>query len=564
MNDIAVITTFPNASWEIYAKQMLQSFAQNWPQEIPLLVEVDDDCLYEDAKQILRPQDAIAPGWEKDHAEFVLRNRDKDHPTDYRKQAVRFCHKVFAIKRALNSIRAAKANNEPAARFLIWMDADVITNRPVSIEEVRACLPREGDAVAYMGRMDWDHSECGWLAFDLENGAESIIDEVCGQYLSDVLFQQAQWHDSWVWDLYIKSRPATNLTAAKPGMDIWQHSPMSAWSRHYKGPQAKADLVKQKPPKQEARAQKVIIQTKNAIPHEAIQENIRRNQELITKWITSCKPTSEEVVIVSAGPMLIAEEVRKETGKRIIAVKHALKPLKEAGIKPWASILLDPRPHVLDFVEDADRDVIWFVASQVNPKVTEKLLEKGCTVWGYHASVGAGEEALTQKQAHAIVNGGSATATRGMYVLNHLGFSNFRLYGYDLCHPDKVDLSAKDDRGQPKFLEMSVGFNHSLYPVKRCFWSDPQLIAQFEELNALIMAGNFKIKAFGDGMVPFILRAKETVDLRMVELRHKIYGTNPPDYEVLLGCSKTRRKPFLTRLRGLFPRNPLKRKTASS
>lgn len=557
-NQIAVITTFPNYAWDVYAKSMLESFVKFWPTEIPLLVQLDDTALSQDVQKILRPQDAIAKGWQLEHKAFVERNKDKDDKDNYRKQAVRFCHKVFAIKRALDAIQEGKAAKEEVARYLIWMDADVITNKPVTMDDIKLCLPKEGDAVAYLGRKDWDHSECGWLAFDLENNGDLLINNVCNRYISDQIFTMDQWHDSWVWDKKIGSGTfkKTNLTADKPGMDIWPHSPMGKWSTHYKGPVAKEKLMPQEKKQKPMKEVPLQIMTQNAIPNDDIINNIRTNQLLIKNWIQPCERTDEEIIVVSAGPMLIAEDVRKEVvaGKRIVAVKHALEPLQKAGIKPWACILLDPRDHVAKFVDSADKDILWIVASQVDPKVTRKLLERDCTVWGYHASVGAGEDIYTQKQGYAVITGGSATATRGLYVLNALGFENFNLYGYDLCYPEKPDLSLKDDKSQPKHLEVSIGFHHPLHKIKRGFWTEGQLVAQYEELKEIIMAGKMNLKAQGHGILPFLVESKQVTDLRENELRTKLVGTKLPTYRQLFKCSKTCNRPKRTILSTLWGR----------
>lgn len=537
---IAVITSFGNEHWNVYAKDMVESFTKNWPAQIPLLIALDDGVMAPSVERLLRPQDAIAAGWEKDHADFVARNRDRDDPTNYRKQAVRFCHKVFAISRAYKAIQAAKANNEVCARYLVWLDADVITNRPVTYDEISECLPKEGDAVAYLGRKDWPHSECGWLAFDLENGGGDLISSVTDEYVSDRVFSHKEWHDSWIWDQFIKG---TNLTEGKPGMDIWPHSPMGKWSTHHKGPVAKQKMMPQVKP---VSGSNIIIQTKNSIPDEEIRAHIEENQRLITEWIQPCTKTDEQLIFVSAGPQMIPEEVLPDyqAGKKVVAVKHALERLKSVGIKPWATILLDPRPHVYDFVKDPDKDTIWLVASQVDPKVTMKLLSSGCRVIGYHAAVGAGEQELTSKQSYAVVSGGSATATRGLFVLNMFGFYRFKLFGFDLCFPDKPNLDLKDEHGQPKYLEMSIAWNHPLSSVKKHFFSEPQLIAQFEEFNNLITTNTFEFEAVGDGMVPFIVKHKKLGDLRSDKLKVKM---EPKSYEELL-WNKTKKTSYLTRL----------------
>jgi len=77
MNDIAVITTFGNNSWQVYAKKMLESYVQFWPAEIALLVQVDDDLLVPDINKILRPQDGLAVGRLQAHEDFLKRNAGK-------------------------------------------------------------------------------------------------------------------------------------------------------------------------------------------------------------------------------------------------------------------------------------------------------------------------------------------------------------------------------------------------------------------------------------------------------------------------------------------------------
>lgn len=538
---IAVITTFPSSMYEVYAKDMLTSFVKYWPAEVPLLVQLDDDLVLDSVKKILRPQDACAVGWTKEHLEFVQRNKANDSPTDYRKQCVRFCHKVFALHRALEAAKAEKKTHEgkPPAH-LIWWDADTITNRAVTMEEIQECLPK-GEAVSYLGRKDWPHSECGFLAFDLEKGGDAWIDVWHGLYVSDEVLKLSETHDSWVFDHIRLSKDAPkamNLTEGKPGMDIWPHSPMGKWSTHKKGPVAKGLTTGITKP---VNASNVVIQTKNAIPHEDIRSHIEENQKIIKNWLRECTKTDEQIVVVSAGPQLMAEDVLEDykSGKKIIAVKHAMDRLKEAGIKPWACILLDPRPHVYDFVQDPDPEILWFVSSQVNPKVTMKLLAHGCEVWGYHASVGAGESHLTELQSDSVISGGSATATRGLFLLRHLGFHKMKLYGYDLCFPDKVDLNARDEIGQPKFLEISIGWNDPLSTMKKCFWSEPQLIAQFEEFDQLIKSGLFEFEAVGDGIIPFILKAKRGGELRREKLKAKM--SKPVSCEKMLRWNKKKK-----------------------
>lgn len=571
---LAVVTTFPNNSWDIYAKRMLESYAANWPKEIPIMVQLDDGVLAPEVDKIIRSHDGLKCGWEKDHAEFVARNKEKDDPQNYRKQAVRFCHKIFALKYALDSVsEAKKAGHDDVCRYLIWLDADVLTTRKVTLEDIQKCLPNEGDAVSYMGRKDWPHSECGWLVFDLENGGDIVIKEVWDSYIHDSIFKFPEWHDSWVFDAARKfftennqTGRWTNLTPEAKGMDVWPQSPMASWSRHYKGPTAKAELSGAlQSQKKKDNMQPLKIETCNSIPNENIQRSILENQTQIKNWVLPCKMNDEEIVVVSAGPTLIAEDLQAEidAGRRIVAVKHAIQPLKEAGIKPWACILLDPRDHVNDFVENPDKDIIWFVASQVTPKAVKTLLDAGCNVWGYHASVGAGEGDYTEKQPHSIVSGGSATATRGLFLLEKLGFHRFRLYGYDLSLSLKPDLSLKDERGQPKNFEIEMGYQLPYFKGKRWFWSTGELLAQADEFRQILNSKpDWEIKAFGNGIVPFLANICRISDLRMKKKLSKMPKVNPIYYEDMLQC-KTK-TPLSIKWRNMRQKLHLKPKKVSS
>lgn len=540
---IAVLTTFPNSAYKVYGERMLQSYCANWPEEVGLLVKLDDDLLLPDVNKILRPCDGAVGGHTLEQSAFLERNKDRDDPNDYRKQACRFSHKVFALKSAADFWRDEKKRTGKAeCRYLIWLDADVLTTRKVTIEDIQKCLPKEGDAVAYLGRKDWDHSECGWLAFDLENGGNTIINTAFSYYNRDEIFKFVQWHDSWVFDI-IRNQSCgwTNLTPDAKGMEVWPQSPMAAWSKHYKGPIAKQELAGMKQESKQARQIPLRIETTNSIPNPKIIENIVINQAQIKEWIAPCIKHDEEIVVVSAGPTLIPEDLQAEidAGRKIVAVKHALKPLKEAGIKPWACILLDPREHVYDFVENPDKDILWLVASQVTPRAVKSLLDAGCRVIGYHAAVGASEDVHTSRQSQAIVSGGSATATRGLYVLEKLGFHRFRLYGYDLCEPIKPDLNEKDDKGQPKNFEINLDIKMPGYSVTRSFWSKGELIAQSNELRSMLDNPGWQVKAFGYGMGPFIVDCKRLSNLRHARRGGKIGAQKPRHYHELLGCKKT-------------------------
>jgi hypothetical protein len=508
----AICTTFANGQYPTWGKEMLNSVNKSFP-PCHMLVHLDNEMLIESVSGDLTNHTFCASTPDDVQNEFLAKYKGTDDKQNYRKQFVRFSHKVFTIYKALDYCKGQNLD------YLFWIDADVKFNKAVDQKFFDAVLPKDDEIVSYIGRKDWNHSECGFMVFDVKK-AENLINAFIKHYIDGTGLNLEEWHDSFIFDRVreIHAPLAKNISADASGMDVWEQTILGEYSQHFKGPVAKNELAgvpqqAQPIPQMEQQPggyKPLVIETVNSVQDDSIKNNVTANLRIIENWIGMCDMTDEKVVICSAGPSLDPEMVRPyyDKGYKVVAVKHAIDKLLGAGIVPWACILLDPRPHVEDFVENPDHRVIYFVASQVCPEVTQKLLDKGCTVWGYHAAVGAGEDKVLPK-GHFMVSGGSASATRGMFMLNILGFRNFELFGYDLCHYKKPDLSDVDESGRNKYLEVSLktataGGNE----VERTYWTEGQFLAQVQEIEKIFEDKVFDINAHGEGIVPWILRNK--------------------------------------------------------
>ena len=246
----------------------------------------------------------------------------------------------------------------------------------------------------------------------------------------------------------------------------------------------------------------VVVKTKNCVPDEEIQANIKYAQKRIENWVVECKPHQETAVMVSGGPSFkeYINEISTQEG-RIVCVKHAHDILIETGVIPWACMLLDPRDHVQDFIENPHPEVTYFVASMCHPSTVDRLLEKNANVWGYHAHVGAGEEKVINKGI--MIGGGSTSAVRGVSVLHTLGFRNFKMYGYDSCY-EKVDKTKKDKKGRDKYIKVEVS--------GKKFWTDSELLAQAQDFDKLMdQSGDLQLDVVGEGMIPHLWSVKRRV-----------------------------------------------------
>ena len=150
---LAVITTFPPNRWTAYARRMLQSHVDYWPDDVTLYAyhegqkpDFDHDKVkfinIEDANPELvkfktrHKNDPVANGEVKEIPGGVRRDpsagKNDRGKGSYLWDAVRFAHKTFAVDHALKNIEA---------EYVLWLDADTYTFRKITTEFVTGLLP---------------------------------------------------------------------------------------------------------------------------------------------------------------------------------------------------------------------------------------------------------------------------------------------------------------------------------------------------------------------------------------------------------------------------------------
>tara|TARA_R110000822_G_scaffold49674_12_gene130116 strand:- start:5021 stop:5695 length:675 start_codon:yes stop_codon:yes gene_type:complete len=159
---------------------------------------------------------------------------------DYRLQAIRFAYKVFAYT------RTRWTDDLEADDWLIWLDADTSFTGPVTPEWLETVCPG-GYMGSYIGRKDWDHSECGWIAFSMRYHGREFLAKMREYYTSELIFGLPQWHDSYIWDrvrqvMELKHGSRWfNLADGIGGNHPWPETKLGEILEHYKGPRAKAE-----------------------------------------------------------------------------------------------------------------------------------------------------------------------------------------------------------------------------------------------------------------------------------------------------------------------------------
>ena len=197
-----VVTTFHQAGLEQYGQRMIDSFEKYWPAEVDLIV-----CAENCTPKTTRPNTRVINLLEAspDLRAFIKRHEnnplahgkagppDVFHPKkQFKWDAVRFCYKVYAQSVCADLIETG---------WMIWIDADTVTHSPIPGNWLSNVCP--GDSmISYLGRGEKYHSECGWVAYNLEKGeCRQFVRDFVNMYNNDRIFTHGEWHDSYIWDV---------------------------------------------------------------------------------------------------------------------------------------------------------------------------------------------------------------------------------------------------------------------------------------------------------------------------------------------------------------------------
>ena len=254
---ISVVTTFHEAGLKTYGQRMIDTFIENWPEEVKLYVypEKCNPQISNHSRVVLTDLDSVneltnfknrwkgVPKANGDVTADPIRSKRKDSGKGFKWDAVRFAHKVYSIFDC-----ARKCDTE----WLMWMDADTICHSPITIKNLNAMLPNKQE-ICYLGRKG-KYSECGLYAMRLTSPSvleflkefQRVYDEAESP---TGIFSMAEWHDSYVFDIVRQRFPNLNQhnwsahladLRPRPGMSTGEGHPLinsewGAWLDHLKG-----------------------------------------------------------------------------------------------------------------------------------------------------------------------------------------------------------------------------------------------------------------------------------------------------------------------------------------
>ena len=250
----------------------------------------------------------------------------------------------------------------------------------------------------------------------------------------------------------------------------------------------------------------IVVTPKDSRPKEEIINNVLENKKLIKEfdWIKTSKINAETAIVVSGGnttDFKLLKERIKNTNSKVFCVKHSYPKLIEAGIQPFACVILDPRPiegvstHGVkrkDLFKKVDKETIFLIASMTDPSVTKYLIKKGANIKGWQAysdalrDLSIKDKIVVDKstgieEGSTLITGGTCAAMRTIAIAHTLGFRNFELFGFD-CSVGKVTEKMKKEttdteQTRPKYMQVETNGTK--------FWTTGELLAMAQDCEKL-------------------------------------------------------------------------------
>jgi hypothetical protein len=246
MSKYQLTTTMHARGYEQYGRNMIDSFLKHWPENQTLLVYTEGFTVEtKDNRIISKDLLACSPdlvAFKKRHQNNPRANgyvTEKQRDPDFKYDAVRFSHKVFALYHAYKN-RSADVDS------IVWIDADTVTHAPVPKDFLKQHFPLNPEiGIYYLGRLE-QYTECGWVVYNCTNPhMETFWERFANQYRKDKLLNQAEWHDSYIFDVVrttmenegmINSNITPGYVKGHPFIDSF----LGEYMDHLKGPKRKA------------------------------------------------------------------------------------------------------------------------------------------------------------------------------------------------------------------------------------------------------------------------------------------------------------------------------------
>lgn len=221
--NILVVTSWSQTGYELYGKRFVET-AKLWPECMTLAI-IDDDML---------ARDQSFQAFKERHAG---RKMDASSPSyDYRQDLLRFSHKIYALKVALDLFKDYD--------YLVWLDGDIETRKAPTPEFLMQICPQDKDGALLSRANTAPHPECGFMSFNLKAKGLDFLRSYIAFYEKDDILKLSELHDSHAFMAMIVAHVQSKdsvwedlcPTGGGPyGLDAFENSILDEFFVHKKG-----------------------------------------------------------------------------------------------------------------------------------------------------------------------------------------------------------------------------------------------------------------------------------------------------------------------------------------
>ena len=257
-----VITTFRPSDWDKYAKRMVQSVLDKWPNvdvtvyyQHPHMPDYNQNVTWfnidkanEDLHEFREKykNDPVAIGKLNEIHGGVRRSPKlaTEGGLDAKKEsylwnAVKFSYKVSCITHAVKTYKDYD--------YVIWIDDDTYTFRDIPMQFIKSICPND-TLITYLGRENDKGSnkypECGLVCYNIKHPlVQNFVTDWEKLYTSANIFDLLEWHDSYVfWHMTKEYRQKHNAKVndigyqqGVQGHHVFVNSVLGKYIDHMKG-----------------------------------------------------------------------------------------------------------------------------------------------------------------------------------------------------------------------------------------------------------------------------------------------------------------------------------------
>jgi hypothetical protein len=257
-----VITTFKPGDWDRYARRMVQSVIDRWP-NVDITVYYEGQGPYFDHPKVSwvdidkantnlhkfrehYKNDPVAmgklnkiPGGVRRSPRLVTEGGLDAKKESYLWNAVKFSYKVSCVTHAVKTYTDYD--------YVIWIDDDTYTFRDIPMQFIESICPND-TLVTYLDRENDRGSnkypECGLVCYNMKhNLVQKFAEDWEKLYTSSDIFELLEWHDSYVfWHLTKEYRQKHSAkvhdigySKGVKGHHVFVNSELGQYIDHFKG-----------------------------------------------------------------------------------------------------------------------------------------------------------------------------------------------------------------------------------------------------------------------------------------------------------------------------------------